>query len=586
MRLSFFLAYRPASGGWGKAASRELFGAQAMPRRCPGGIQASSALGFPLSRFTWSSSWAVVFMAVVTGARAAAPEAKYLFPPGAARGATVEVAAGGYSGEWPAHVWTNRAGVSLAAAAEKGKLSATIAADAVPGLCLVRIYNADGAATPLPFIIGTLPEVNEQEPNDSPAKAQKIEGTVRTINGRLEKRGDVDCFAVSLRPGQTLVAAVAAHQSLASPMDAVLQIANAQGIVLMQSDDERGLDPLLAFTAPAEGVYLVRTFAFPATPDASIGFAGGETFTYRLTLTTGGFLDAALPLAVSSPGPAKVVAYGWNIGDAEAKRAIDLTLDHRAVELFSPNWAGSLTLPVAKQPSSTETEPNDVDRAQPFQGPAEISGRIAEPGDRDAFRIQLTKGQAWQFAIESRQLGYPLDAVLEVLDAAGKSLARADDNGTEADPRLSFTAPADGEYRLVVSDLFGHGGRRFFYRLSLAPAEPDFSLTLPRHSFVVKSGTPAEVAVAVERTQGFAGDIELKAVGLPEGVTAAAVKSVANGDTAKSVKLVLTAARGAYSGPIQVIGATTQPPARSHAATLKLPSGALFSDLWITVVPP
>lgn len=529
--------------------------------------------------------FSVLALVAVTaaGVRAAAPEAKYLFPAGAARGATVEITAGGYSGAWPAQVWTSRPGVSFTAAAEKGKFSATVAADAVPGLCLVRLYHAEGAATPLPFIVGTLPEVSEQEPNESPATAQKIENATCTINGRLEKRGDVDCFAVSLRKGQTLVAAMTAHESLASPMDAVLQVAIRQGIVLQQSDDERGLDPLLAFIAPDDGMYLVRTFAFPATADASISFAGGETFVYRLTLTTGGFLDAALPLAVSNE-PAQVAAHGWNIDDANAKRAVELTPEQAAVELFSAEWAGTLTLPVSKHPSLVETEPNDAAHAQLVQGPLEISGRIGEAGDRDAFRIRLAKGQAWQFAIESRRLGYPLDAVLELFDAAGKSLAKADDTGKEADPRLTFTAPADGDYTLVVSDLYQHGGRRYFYRLSMAPLAPDFSLTLSQHSCLAKPGAPAEITVAIDRRQGFAGDIELRVAGLPEGVTASAAKSVAKDDTAKSVKIVLTAARGAYSGPLQITGIAAEP-AISRSAAFALPSGASLSDLWLTVVP-
>lgn len=535
--------------------------------------------------FVGAITHATVVLAIAANAGAAAPEAKSLFPAGAQRGTTAEVTVGGYAGEWPAQVWTNRPGVSFAAAAEKGKLTATVAADAVPGLCLVRLYNAEGAATPLPFVVGTLPEVSEQEPNDAPAKPQKIEGTTSTINGRLEKRGDVDCFAVSMMQGQTLVAAITAHETLASPMDAVLQVVSEQGIVLEQSDDERGLDPLLTFTAAADGVYLVRCFAFPATPDASISFAGGATFIYRLTLTTGGFLDAALPLAVSREGPADVVAQGWNIDGPAAKRGVELAADKAAVELFSPDWAGVLTLPISKGPSLVETEPNDLAHAQPVNGPAEISGRIDEPGDRDAFNVHLAKGQAWQFALESRRLGYALDGVLEIFDTAGKSLARADDSGKQADPQLTFTAPADGQYTLVVSDVFGHGGRRYFYRLAMAPAEPDFSLTVPQHSYVVRPGTPCEIAVAVERRQGFSGDIDLTVLGLPEGVTAAAAKSLAKGDSTMSVKLVLTASRGAFSGPIEISGLAAQPAARSHLATLTLASGASLNHIWLTVTP-
>ena len=43
---------------------------------------------------------------------------------------------------------------------------------------------------------------------------------------------------------------------------------------------------------------VVRLFAFPSVPDASVRLAGGERFIYRLTLTTVGFAEHAWPLAV------------------------------------------------------------------------------------------------------------------------------------------------------------------------------------------------------------------------------------------------------------------------------------------------
>ena len=96
-------------------------------------------------------------------------------------------------------------------------------------------------------------------------------------------------------------------------MDAVLQVVSADGFVLAQNDDDVGRDPRIVFEAPAAGTYIVRLFAFPATPDSSIRFAGGSAFVYRLTLTTGGFLDHAFPLAVGRDGPRAVEAIGWNI---------------------------------------------------------------------------------------------------------------------------------------------------------------------------------------------------------------------------------------------------------------------------------
>ncbi|MGH7136008.1 MAG: PPC domain-containing protein, partial [Pirellulales bacterium] len=502
---------------------------------------------------------------------------------GAARGASVQVTAGGNPGSWPAQVWVNRPGVSIAATDEKGKFSVTVAEDALPGGYWIRIYNAEGSAAPLPFIVGTVPEINEQEPNDNFNKPQLFAESACTVNGRLEKRGDVDTFAMSLKKGQTLVAAVTAHEMLGSPMDAVLQIVSPRGTALAQNDDERGLDPLLTFTAPADGLYLVRVFAFPATADASISFAGGETFIYRLTVTTGGFLDSALPLAVSRTQNTTVEAYGWNFAGADTRRTIEPPSDQSAVDLFSPQWAGALSLPVVDMPTTIEVEPNDAARPQTVELPVSMSGRIGEDRDQDVFRFHLAKGKAWRFKVESRALGYPLDCVLRLVDSLAKTLATSDDAGKNVDAELTYTASADADYTLILSDLYQHGGPRYFYRLSIEPLEPDFALSVPQHAYTLTIGKPLEIPVTIDRRQSFAGDIEIAVPGLPDSVTVSPAKSIAKDGTSKTVKLTLTAST-TYSGPFRIVGKSSEPLSRSHLAESLAPAAAALSGLWLTVV--
>ena len=92
---------------------------------------------------------------------------------------------------------------------------------------------------PRPFIVGTLSEVNEQEPNNRPAEAQRVSNSV-VVNGRFGTNGDVDSFAVDLEQGQTLVASLSGHESLGSPMDSVLEIVSARGGVVDFNHDQRG----------------------------------------------------------------------------------------------------------------------------------------------------------------------------------------------------------------------------------------------------------------------------------------------------------------------------------------------------------
>ena len=211
----------------------------------------------------------LLLLALAPSASAAPPKVDYFFPAGAQRGTTVEVNVGGVFERWPVQVWCDNKNVDVKPAKASGKLTVTVAANAEPGPCWIRLYDEQGASLARPFIVGTLPEVEEKEPNDDPKKPQILGKPEVVVNGRLAKPGDVDTFAVTLTKGQTLVASLEAHQTLRSPMDGVLQILSAAGFVLEQNDDYHGFDPQIAFIAPKDGDYLVRVFAFPAAADAS-----------------------------------------------------------------------------------------------------------------------------------------------------------------------------------------------------------------------------------------------------------------------------------------------------------------------------
>jgi hypothetical protein len=265
--------------------------------------------------------------------QAAPPNVTYLYPAGARQGDSVSVTAGGTFERWPVSVWVGGTGVEAKAGKDKGSLTVTVAPDAAPGLRWLRLFDEQGASPIRPFIVGTLPEINEREPNDDPKKPQELTA-VPVVNGRLERPGDVDIFALRLQKGQTLVASLEANRTLGSPMDGILQVLSADGFVLEQNNDEHGLDPQVIFTAPADGSYLVRLFAFPAVPNSAIRLAGAEDYVYRLTLTTGGFIDHAFPLAVERSKPGEVDLHGWNIPGTARK--ITLAMDELEEVVLAP----------------------------------------------------------------------------------------------------------------------------------------------------------------------------------------------------------------------------------------------------------
>lgn len=538
----------------------------------------------------WRTSAILVALSFAGGSPLLAkpPTLTSLFPGGAARGQVVTVTAAGSFDHWPVMGWAEGAGVTIEAGSKKPELTFRVALDAEPGVHWIRLYDEEGATALRPFVVGMLPEITEVEPNDLSKSPQVIAPPSATINGRLARRGDVDGFAVTLAKKQILVADLEANRYLGSPMDAVMQVVSASGFVLAQNDDAIGCDPRILFEAPTDGTYTVRLFAFPEIPDSSIAFAGGDAFIYRLTLTTGGFLEDLFPLAVSREGATSVQAIGPNIPEAARLLSVTAPDDGRAaIRMFHPLLAGTDDVQVVSYPAAVETEPGDPANPQTLPIPSALSGRIDPAGDQDTFQIALRQGDQRVIRVESRSLGLPLDPVLRMCDAAGKTLAESDDVGEGRDPELTFMAPADGLYRVNVRDLNGRGGARFAYLLRVLVPEPDFDVSLAADRFDVTPGKPTKVAVTVTRKTGFSGPIEITADGLPAGISASPQISKPGDPSEKSVTLEFVADVGTRSGPFRVMARSVEGVSRSHAAVAPISElKTTTSQLWITVVSP
>src|SRR5262245_36228964 len=506
---------------------------------------------------------------LLSAAAFAAPAVTQLVPCGGQRGTQVEVTAAGTFDRWPVKVWSSDKAVVVAALAEKGKFRVSISREAEPGVCRLRFHDETGASSLRPFVIGTLPEVAEAEPNDDPAKAQRIAESV-VVNGKLAKAGDVDCFAVSMKRGQTLVADLVAHQSLRSPMDAVLQLIGPDGAVLEQNHDTCGLDPRVAFAAPRDGTFVVRLFAFPAQPDSSIRHFGSDACLYRLTLSMAEFVDFVTPLAVEQNKAATVRVHGWNLSAAERQLA-----SGEGAEAAVPGTGRRIRREPHPCFDLTRSKPD-----MPLTAPFTVTGLLATPATPDLISFQAAKGSQVVIQVESPSLCLAAAPVVRILGAGDKPLARAEQDRPDADVQTTFGPPADGTYRIEVGDLYKSGGPRHAYRLRVVPATPDFDLTVTTDRFTVSPGKPLDVAVTVTRKYGFNGDIELMIGGLPQGLTA----SPAARSDGKTQTLRVTAGAGATSGPIQVVGRPAGKPSPRREATAPVTEfDTRTADLWLTV---
>lgn len=532
---------------------------------------------------------------VSSAAFAAAPTLTSLFPAGGQRGTPVTVTCTGKF-DWPVQV--DAPGLDVAVGEKSGQLVVTIPGDPAFDRTWIRLYNAEGASEAVPFLVDSLPELLETEPNNSLKDATALEQAGQIINGAL-KGADTDAFSVPLAAGQTLVAAIDAHTRLGSPIDTVLQVALPNGIVVADNHDDLGLDPRLSFTAKTAGRYIVRVFGFSSEPNTNIALQGGDNCIYRLTLTTGPYITHAAPLAVSAANPGDVEVFGWNIPAGTRLPVVPLGGSHSAawpeVEpltdlraaagtqpgfVGSPDFAGSARVRLIPYEGSIVPTGQPANVAVPL--PHALTGCLREPGQTDQFRIALKKGETLLAAVEARTLGLLPDPLIRLLGPDGSRLLEVDDTGKTRDAALTRAANADGEYVVTVTDRHRDGGPRAHYLLTVRADTPDLELTTSATSLVVPADKPAELTVDVVR-RGKVGAITVTAADLPEGVTAEPVVSEEKGDSAKKVTLKLISKGVPWSGRIRILGTATDPDLQRAARTpAKL--DAAFQSVWLTVI--
>ena len=192
------------------------------------------------------------------------PYVTHIYPLGAPRNSTAEV---------------KLLGVNL----PKKKLNIELTNDCA-ALRYVQLSHGRVNSNSLPFAVGRMAETQESEPNDSMKRANPIEVPI-TINGRIQKSGDVDCFVFRAQAGQKLVVDVRARR-LGSPLDSIITVLDAGSAAVAKNDDteDKGA-PLVTHHADS---HLVHTFG--ATGKYFISIAdvqgkGGEEFAYRLVIS-------------------------------------------------------------------------------------------------------------------------------------------------------------------------------------------------------------------------------------------------------------------------------------------------------------
>lgn len=427
-----------------------------------------------------------------------------------------------------------------------------VAPDATPGRRELRLRAAGGLSNPLPFFVGQLPELEEDDAGEGAAATQDLP---LVLNGQILP-GEVDRFRFRARAGARLVAAVAARDLVPYLADAVpgwfqatVTLRDAQGAVLSVADDFRfSPDPILVVEVPADGEYVLEI------KDAL--FRGREDFVYRISAGELPCVTGVFPLGGPVGRATTVVAQGWNLTlgalslRPERPGTDPAALIFRGGDLLAsphPFVAGAL-------PEALEREPDDA-TPQRLTLPVVVNGRIERPGDLDTFTFSGRAGQRIVAEVDARRLLSPLDSTLQLTGARGALLAANDDHDGgptgllthQADSLLTLELPADGEYCLRLGDAQGKGGPAYGYRLRVSAPRPDFELRVVPASLNGRAGETLPIRVHVLRRDGFSGEITLALAGAPPGFVLAGGRIPAGQD---AVTATLTAPREPAGEPV------------------------------------
>src|SRR4030095_8148708 len=124
---------------------------------------------------------------------------------------------------------------------------------------------------------------------------------------------DSDVWTFDAQAGQSITCSVAAHE-LGSPLVARLEVTDASGRMLAESTGTALSDARVRFVAPAAGRYAVRI--------ADVAAGGLQHYVYRLTVTTGPWIDHMYPLGGRRGSKVRLET----IGQAIEGGAIELTV--------------------------------------------------------------------------------------------------------------------------------------------------------------------------------------------------------------------------------------------------------------------
>ena len=366
-------------------------------------------------------------------------------------------------------------------------IQVSIGAETPTGEQSLRVQTPTGLATNArPFAIGDWAEMAETEPNNTADKANAVTTPI-TLNGKIDKSGDVDRFSFEIAEPQLLVFEVEARK-LSSNLDALLtlyggarsdqragqeksmeedaskeMVSNGEKEqVLMVNDDASSADARIDWNFVEAGKYTIAI--------RDLNNQGGETYPYRLNI-----------------------------------RPLEPNCQLSVVALNNQNRPSAMDNPRVSRGGSVTMQVNVV-RLDQFKGPI----RLLCPDLPKTFDVSPT------------------------IIGVGQNQAL-----------LTVTAPWDAPLGLMPLSVVGVcavGNRQIERAANPSPIlltvmdAPEFTLKLAEIGLSAVHNKTVDLHVTADRHGDFVGPIALSVSGLPNRVSAAGV-TIAEGETEATISV-------------------------------------------------
>lgn len=432
-----------------------------------------------------------------------------------------------------------------------------VEAETETGLCEVRSLGRFGLSNPRPLVITRQPVFIPPNPASDPAQRLTLP-TDQIVFDHLPSKAS-RFYQVDIAPDQQFQC-VAYTQQIDSHAALIMTLRNGDGQVVGRGRSIGDWPAELEFDQAGSYVLEVHDLIF----------SGGESHPYLLE---GKLRPQPSPQQQRDDTDAST-------DPLELNRLLRPRLQsERQLTQLAPFLAPNAAF--FSEPVATETTADDFSAQEPLTNfPANIQGDFHDPKPID---ISVSQGRTLTLDVASARLGQLTDPRLLLYQLVTKAdgsieprrLAEQDDGPTvgnpgmrlrQLDPFLSWTAPQDGNYRIVVLD--NQSGKRPAdargYWLRIRDAAPSFAVlayrsyptndpagSRPWGSQLLPGGSES-IGVLVVRAPGFNGPVEIRLQRPPAGVRCPPVIIPAG---ANEGQLILTATKvEPWHGTLKIVG--------------------------------